>query len=157
VNWEKTNSDSFVFPPVQFFYDLPSCEPFTRLLTLRLIFEAAINSLKYVNKIFSGERWKQKMLEKINKGTRLFQEQISSCSSVGEIMDIKFGIIDFSSHVSYLDGLTVPAEFSMLQGTLQEGILSKIYTQLLRIDPLSRRFHFFIYYSRESFNLIEIF
>ncbi|XP_063683639.1 uncharacterized protein LOC134818137 [Bolinopsis microptera] len=83
-----------------------------------------------------GNKWNDKKWAKISKGSQSFKESILSVDS---IIDRPLGIIDFSAHVEYMDGFTVPAEFSLVQGTIRNGLdHTSIYNELLRIDPLNK-------------------
>lgn len=87
--------------------------------------------------IYSGEKWNNKKEKKIMKGCQDFEK---SLVSVEDLINRKIAIIDFNSYVKYLDGLTVPAEFSIVLGSLKEGINpDSIYSELLRIEPYNKR------------------
>ena len=99
-----------------------------------------INWIKFKKiKPFSGEKWEEKKRKKISKCSQLF---IQSLGSIEELIKRKFGIIDFSAHVEYMDGLTVPAEFGLVQGSLKTGLdmeTDSRYNELILIEPLNKR------------------
>ena len=87
---------------------------------------------------FRGTKWNDEKWAEISIGCQIFKESILSVDS---IIDRPLGIIDFNAHVEYMDGLTVPAEFSIVQGTIRNGLdHTSIYSELLRIDPLNKKY-----------------
>ncbi|KAL5269263.1 hypothetical protein ACHWQZ_G002919 [Mnemiopsis leidyi] len=101
----------------------------------RMDTEAAV----VTNKLL-GEKWEVKKSKKIRKSCRLFQQ---SLGSIEDLINRQFGIIDFNAHVDYMDGLTVPAEFALVQGSIKNGLnltgTTSPCNELFLIEPENKR------------------
>ena len=97
-------------------------------------------NLLTLSSVFRGEKWEVKKSKKIRKSCQLFQQ---SLGSIEDLINRQFGIIDFNAHVDYMDGLTVPAEFALVQGSIKDGLnltgTTSPCNELFLIEPENKR------------------